>query len=183
MRNRNVYEVIERATTKYTNNLIISSIKATGIDCILYRKNKDRVTDKVYGIYGGSDLSRTPSTSIYDKPITAENIDDVDLFEHNIGQETNLNLEQSIDDSYEELVRVRVLLNTMQWRAISNQSASFLTDDPGYVYCIAEIPIEHGDVLLIDSDTHQVKFKVYYPELIGNYQFSAYRFRITNVQE
>lgn len=178
----NTLSAIENATTKYSSNYISTAIRTIGTRCILFRKNKDRVTDKVYGIYGGSDLSRTPSTSIYDKPITYENIDDIDILDHDLGNPTNYDLMESIDDSWEELIKVDVLLNTMTWRAISNQSSSLL-EDPGYIYCRSETPIEHGDLLMVDSKTHQLKFKVYFPELIGNERFMLYRFKITNVQE
>lgn len=181
MRN-NTLQLMEKATAKYTQNTIKSAIKANGTDCILYRLKKDRVADQVYGIHGGTDLSRTPSTSIYDKPISYENIDDIDLFKHETGEATNFDLTESIDDSYDELVVVKVLLNTMTWRAISQQSDSLL-EDPGYIYCLSEVIIEHGDVLVVNKPELQLKFKAYFPEKIGNSEFIIYRFKITNVQE
>lgn len=182
MRFVNQMTVLENASSKYTQYMISNAIKATGTLCDLYRLKKDRVADQVYGVHGGTDLSRTPSTSVYDQPISFENIDSIDLFSHELGNATNYDLTESIDDSYEKIIQVKVLLNTMTWRAISSQSGSML-EDPGYVYCLAEDIIENGDVLLVVSEAHQIKFKVYYPELIGNTQFHIYRFRITNVQE
>lgn len=179
---KNTLSVMEKATAKYTKLMVLNAIKSNGTECILFRLKKDRVADQVYGVHGGTDLSRTPSTSIYDKAITYENIDDIDIFQHETGEATNFDLMESIDDSYEELVTIQVLLNTMTWRAISRQSDSLL-EDPGYVYCLSEIPIENGDVLVINKPELQTKFKVYYPELIGNQTHLIYRFKLTNVQE
>ena len=85
----NLLDKIEQATSRYTMAHIEQAMAHMGVVCKLYRKKKERTTDEVYGIHGGSELSRLPSTSIYDQPfsepITEENLGDIDIDNFNAG--------------------------------------------------------------------------------------------------
>lgn len=182
----NLLDKIEQATSRYTMAHIEQAMAHMGVVCKLYRKKKERTTDEVYGIHGGSELSRLPSTSIYDQPfsepITEENLGDIDIDNFNAGIVVNEEFDEIFDDSFYDAYEVTVLLNSFQWRSISRHQDSFL-EDSDYAYLTSDIDIENGDILVVDKDDIELKFKCYYPQLIGNRNHMIYRFRLSNVQE
>lgn len=182
----NLLDKIEQATSAYTMAHIEQAMNHMGVVCKLFRKKKERTTDEVYGIHGGSELSRLPSVSIYDRPfsspITEENLSDIDIDNFNAGVVENEEFDEIMDDSFYDIHEVTVLLNSFQWRSISRNQDSFL-EDPEYAYLSSSVDIENGDILVVDKDDMELKFKCYYPQLIGNRTHMIYRFRLTNVQE
>ena len=182
----NLLAKIEEATSRYSFAHIEQALSYMGVVCKLYRKKKERTTDQVYGIHGGSELTRLPSTSIYDQPfkepLTVDNLADIDIDDLNAGKVLNEEFDEILDDSFYDVYEVTVLLNSFQWRSISRHQDSFL-EDSDYAYLSSTTDIENGDILVVDKDDVELKFKCYYPQLIGNRNFMIYRFKLTNVQE
>ena len=182
----NLLDKIEQATSKYTMAHMELAMAHMRVVCKLYRKKKERTTDEVYGIHGGSELSRLPSTSIYDQPfsepITEENLSDIDISNYNSGIVENEDFDEIFDESFYTVYEITVLLNSFQWRSISRSHDSFL-EDSDYAYLSSKVDIENGDIIVVDKDDTELKFKCYYPQLIGNRTHMIYRFRLSNVQE
>lgn len=175
---------LEKATSDYTLAQIEGALIAVGTWCKVFRKKKERATDNVYGVHGGSELSRLPSTSIYDQPIIASDLTEWDIEESNQGvvQKEHEDFDIILDNSFEEVEEAKILLNSFQWRSISTGSDSFL-EDTGYAFVSMKTKLVQGDILVISKNDQDLKFKIYYPEYLGNRRFMVYRFRLTNVQE
>lgn len=67
---------LEYATAQYTAAYIKAALRVQGTNCLLYKKAKFGESDKVYGIYGGSELSHGKNVSISDSSFVNTKKDD-----------------------------------------------------------------------------------------------------------
>ena len=184
----NLLDRIETATSKYSLAHIEQALAYMGVTCTVMRKKKERTTDEVYGVHGGSELSSLPSTSIYDRPLggitlNEDNLADIDIEDMNAGNFVESVFDhEEFDESFYDQYEARVLLNSFQWRSISRNQSSYL-EDSDYAYMSTQVDIESGDIIVVKGKETEMKFKCYYPQLIGTRSFMIYRFRLTNVQE
>lgn len=190
MKKSTYLDKLEESSAAFTAVHAKAGIKTVGTYVWLYRKKAETIEkeDKVYGIYGGAELSHDSKYSIYNNatPPVDEVIEDesavIDLSQITSGADTAPTAEVVIDERYvAEAESIRILLNAYQWRVIAGKDGGLL-EDAGFAWALPEDKLKSGDVIVVQRpDDVQIRMKIIGPETIGNRTNLITRYKLSNI--
>lgn len=174
-------KALEKATQLTTAGYLLGALRHSGTDCLLYKKKKSFASDEVYGIYGGNELTTALSDNIYDQPLNTSNLTDEEIIELEFPSEKPRK-SIIIDDSFEDPVRLRVLLNHWEFRSADESNAGWF-DDPRYAFIKQDelLEVDYGDVIEVIESDSVIRVKIISKQVIGNREKAVVRLQISNI--